>query len=51
MILVAGVDLVAHYEGSGYGLTWADIGEDGFSIWRVLMLLLADSVLYILLAW
>nr|XP_024376526.1 ATP-binding cassette sub-family A member 1-like isoform X3 [Physcomitrium patens]XP_024376527.1 ATP-binding cassette sub-family A member 1-like isoform X3 [Physcomitrium patens] len=46
-----GVDLVAHYEGSGYGLTWADIGEDGFSIWRVLMLLLADSVLYILLAW
>jgi hypothetical protein len=47
----AGVNLVAQYEGAGYGLTWADIGEDGFSIARILTLLVTDSLLYILLAW
>lgn len=46
-----GVDLLAHYEKAGYGLTWANIGEDGYSMARVLILLVADSVLYILLAW
>lgn len=42
---------MAQYEGAGYGVTWADIGEDGFSIARVLVLLVTDSLLYILLAW
>jgi len=51
MVFVAGVDLVAHYEGAGCGLTWANIGEDGYSMGRVFMLLVADSMLYILLAW
>lgn len=51
MILVVGVDFVVYYEGSGYGLIWVDIGEDGFFIWRVFMFLLVDLVLYILLVW
>ena len=51
MVFLAGVDLLAHYEKAGYGLTWANIGEDGYSMARVLILLVADSVLYILLAW
>lgn len=51
MVFIAGVDLIAQYEGAGYGLTWANIGEDGFSMARVFMLLIADSMLYILLAW
>ncbi|KAG0616755.1 hypothetical protein M758_5G140000 [Ceratodon purpureus] len=46
-----GVDLLAHYEKAGYGLTWENIGDDGYSMARVLILLVADSVLYILLAW
>ena len=42
---------MAQYEGAGYGLTWADIEEDGFSVARVLMILVTDSLLYVLLAW
>lgn len=51
MVFLAGVDLLADYEKAGYGLTWANIGDDGFSMARVLILLIADSVLYIILAW
>lgn len=45
------MDLVGHYEGAGFGLTWANLCEDKFSAARVLVLLLADSLLYIALAW
>lgn len=47
----AGVDLVALYEGAGYGLTWANVLEDEFSIATILVLLLADSLVYAALAW
>ena len=47
----AGVDLVGHYEGAGFGMTWANVAEDEFSMAWILLLLLADSLFYAGLAW
>ncbi|KAH8952939.1 hypothetical protein BDL97_09G111100 [Sphagnum fallax] len=46
-----GVDLVALYEGAGYGLRWVNIMEDAFSMAWILFLLLVDSIVYAGLAW
>jgi hypothetical protein len=45
------VDLVALYEGAGYGLRWVNIMEDAFSMAWILLLLLVDSIVYAGLAW
>ncbi|CAM6059930.1 unnamed protein product [Sphagnum tenellum] len=46
-----GVDLVALYEGAGYGLRWVNIMEDAFSMAWILFLLLVDLIVYAGLAW
>ncbi|CAM6001577.1 unnamed protein product [Sphagnum balticum] len=46
-----GVDLVGHYEGAGFGMTWSNILEDKFSMAFILALLLIDICLYAALAW
>ena len=46
-----GADLVGHYEGANFGITWANIFEDEFSMAWILGLLLIDTFLYAALAW
>lgn len=46
-----GADLVGHYEGAGFGMTWGSIFEDEFSMAWILILLLADTFLYAAVAW
>jgi hypothetical protein len=49
--MCTGVDLVGHYEGAGFGMTWSNILEDKFSMAFILALLLIDICLYAALAW
>jgi len=46
-----GADLVGHYEGAGFGMTWGSIFEDEFSMAWILILLLADTFFYAVVAW
>jgi hypothetical protein len=47
----AGADLVGHYEGANFGITWANIFEDEFSMAWIIGLLLIDTFLYAAVAW
>lgn len=47
----AGADLVGHYEGANFGITWANIFEDEFSMAWIIGLLIIDTFLYAALAW
>lgn len=47
----AGADMVGHYEGANFGITWANIFEDEFSMAWILGLLVIDTFLYAFLAW
>lgn len=49
--ICAGADLVGHYEGANFGITWANIFEDEFSMAWIIGLLLIDTFLYAALAW
>lgn len=44
-------DLFAAYEGGGEGLSWNSLWEDSFPLGGIMLLLLADTLLYLLLAW
>lgn len=46
-----GADMVGHYEGANFGITWANIFEDEFSMAWILGLLVIDTFLYAFLAW
>lgn len=42
---------MGHYEGAGFGMTWGSIFEDEFSMAWILILLLADTFFYAVVAW
>jgi len=42
---------VYRYEGSQQGITWATMHDGAFPFSKTLLLLLLDTVLYLLLAW
>lgn len=48
---MAGVDLMAQYEGADLGVTWGNIWEEEFSMAWIFVLFLVDCLLYGLLAW
>lgn len=51
VIINAGADLIGHYEGANFGITWANVFEDEFSMAWIIGLLLIDTFLYAALAW
>ena len=44
-------DLFATYEGGGEGLGWGSVWEDDFPLGAVMLLLSADTIIYVMLAW
>ena len=46
-----GCDLLISYEGVNIGLTWSAVGDDAFSLLRVMAFLFVDACVYGWLAW
>ena len=46
-----GCDLLISYEGVNLGLTWSGVGDDAFSLMRVMAFLFVDGCVYGWLAW
>ena len=46
-----GCDLLISYEGVNLGLTWSGVGDDAFSLLRVMAFLFVDACVYGWLAW
>ena len=46
-----GCDLLISYEGTNLGLTWRGVGDDAFSLLRVMAFLFVDACVYGWLAW